>query len=184
MQKSKKHSSTLAVNKRAHYDFDILETFDAGLVLTGSEVKAVKNGHIKIVEAYITLKNTSLPAKKQPATKKEKKVTMSARTKTELYLTNAYISRYKPAGPDLSYDPTRPRKLLLHKKEIATLAGKKTQKGLTMVPLKVYTSRALVKVTFGLARGKKKYDKRQALKEREIKKRITSVLRQGDEGLR
>jgi len=169
---------TLATNKRAHFEYEILETFEAGLVLEGHEVKSAKNGGMKITDAYVTLKR-SFPTEKH---KKRRKTPTQERKKAvsriEPYLTNAHIARYKPAGTDLSYSPARSRKLLLRKKEITALAGKLSQKGLTMVPLKVYTQHALIKVTFGLARGKKKYDKRQTIKEREVKKRIASAFKQ------
>lgn len=149
---------TLAVNKRANYDYEILERYEAGLVLFGHEVKSVKTGHISLKGAYVTLKQTgkSLP---------------------ELYLINAHIPLYKKASTVKDYDPYRARKLLLRKSEIKRLVGKKQEQGLTLVPIKVYTKRSLVKLEFGLGRGKKKYDKRELIKKRETDKKIRRLMK-------
>ncbi len=149
---------TLAVNKRANYDYHILEKYTAGLVLLGHEVKSVKTGHLSLKGAYVTLKQTSRPL-------------------PELYLTNAHIPLYKKASAVKNYDPYRPRKLLLRKSEIKRLIGKKQEQGLTLVPLKVYTKRGLVKLEFGLGRGKKKYDKREAIKQRQTKRKLQRLIK-------
>ena len=134
-------------NKTALHDFKILETWEAGLKLTGAEVKAVKKGQINLKGSYITLKNNPL----------------------EVWLINAHIAKYAPAGYSQSgYDPLRERKLLLNKKEIATIIGKKQQKTLTLIPLLVYTSQRLIKLEIALGQGKKKFDKRESLKKREF----------------
>ncbi|MCG2701030.1 SsrA-binding protein SmpB, partial [Candidatus Parcubacteria bacterium] len=114
---------TLAVNKRANYDYEIKDKFEAGIMLLGHEVKSVKTGHINLKGSYVTLKKTkkALP---------------------EIYLINAHIPLYKHAGTVKSYNPTRPRKLLVKKNEIKHLIGKKQEQGLTLVPLKMYTKRS------------------------------------------
>jgi SsrA-binding protein len=143
----------IAVNKKAEHDYKILETFEAGIVLTGQEVKSIKGGHINLVGSYIILKNH------------------------EAWLIGAHVPPYKMAGPLPGYEPTRNRKLLLKKKELNTLAGKIKQKGLTLVPLKVYTKRGKIKLEFGLACGKKKYEKKEIIKKREIEKRIREAMK-------
>lgn len=141
---------TLAYNKRAHFDYEIGETYEAGLVLFGHEVKSVKTGHISLKGAFVTHKQ----GEKAP----------------ELYLTNAHIPLYKRLLPDSNYNPERPRKLLLHKKQIAKLIGKKQEQGLTLVPIKIYTKHNLIKLEFGIGRGKKKYDKREDIKKRDVER--------------
>lgn len=134
----------LATNKRAAFDYEILATWEAGLMLTGGEVKAVREGQISLKGAYVTL------------------------NQSELWLINAHISPYKKAGPNSSYDPTRRRKLLLKKFEIKRLVGQKQQSGLTIIPLKVYTKNHRIKLEIGLGRGRKKFDKRELIKKRDM----------------
>ncbi len=148
----------IAKNKKALFDYEILGTFEAGLELTGQEVKSIKTGHISLKGSYVTLK----------ASKKGKK---------EAYLTNAHISPYKMAGPLPDYEPTRSRKLLLRRKEINSLIGKIQEKGLTLVPIKVYTKRDKIKLEFGLGRGRKKVDKRELIKKREVKRQLEAEIR-------
>jgi len=148
------------INKKALHDYEILEKFEAGLVLTGQEVKSIRQGHINLKGAFVTLRNK--PGASIP----------------DAYLTNAHISAYKSAGPLPDYNPERPRKLLLRKKELKYLLGKGQVKGLTMVPLKVYTKRSLIKLGFALVRGRKKHDKRDLIKKRDIKRKIQSTLKQ------
>ncbi|MFH0988332.1 MAG: SsrA-binding protein SmpB [Parcubacteria group bacterium] len=136
-------------NKQAGFDYEILEKYDAGLVLAGQEVKSVKNGQMNLKGAYVAFKHDPSP---------------------ELFLINAHISKYKCAGPLPDYDPTHSRKLLLKKDEIASLIGKLKQKGLTLIPLKVYTNRNLVKVEIGLGRGKKRFEKKDQKKEKDIER--------------
>lgn len=145
--------NVITTNKRAFFDYEILETFEAGLVLTGQEVKSIKTGHISLAGSYVTMQDN------------------------EAWLINAHVPPYKMAGPLPGYEPTRARKLLLHKKELFSLLGKMRQKGLTLVPLKVYTKKGKIKLEFGLVRGKKKYEKRAVLKKREIDKRIREVMK-------
>lgn len=144
----------LAVNKKATFDYQLLENYTAGLVLTGAEVKAAKSGQISLKGAYVVPKAIKgrLP---------------------EFYLINSVISAYKFA-PLEGYKVDRARKLLLTKKEIKYLMGKAEEKGLSLVPTKVYTAHNLIKLDFAVARGKKKYDKREDIKrkdnEREMKR--------------
>jgi SsrA-binding protein len=145
--------SVLALNKRASFDYDISEKFEAGLVLRGYEVKSVKTGHISLKGSFVTVKDQ------------------------ELYLTNANIPLYKHAGAVPNYDPTRPRKLLLKKSEIAHLIGKSRVEGLTLVPIRVYTKRGLLKLEFGIGKGRKKIDKREAIRKRESDRKIERALK-------
>ncbi|PIR74563.1 MAG: SsrA-binding protein [Candidatus Magasanikbacteria bacterium CG10_big_fil_rev_8_21_14_0_10_47_10] len=142
-----------AKNKKAYHDYEILETLEAGLVLDGHEVKAVRNGQMKLSGGYVTFHNE------------------------EAYLTNAHISRYKFTGTLEAYDPDKSRKLLLKKSEIAYLSGKSKERGLTIVPLSVYTSGRHIKLQIGVARGKKLYDKREKIKERDLKRQEQIFLK-------
>lgn len=148
----------LAINKRAHYDYEISETYEAGLVLLGHEVKSIKTGHINLKGAFVTTKKTN---KELP----------------ELSLINAHIPLYKKTSQILNYDPYRSRKLLLRKKEVKYLIGKKQEQGLTLVPIKIYTKRSLVKLEFGIGKGKKKIDKRETIKKREIDRTIRTLTK-------
>lgn len=139
----------LAKNSKAYFDYDIKETFDAGLVLEGREVKAVKNGNVSLQGSYITINNDGI------------------------HLINCHIGPYKYA-PSHNYDPTHSRLVLLKKKEIMELIGK--EKGLAIIPLEIYsTSRGWVKLKIGLARGRKKMDKREYLKKRDDLREMRSV---------
>ncbi len=144
---------TLATNKRAHFDYELQDKYEAGLVLIGAEVKSVKKGHISLKGSFVTMHEN------------------------ELYLTNANISPYPFANPKIAYDPTRSRKLLIKKAEIKSLIGKLHSKGLTLVPLRVYTKRRLIKLEFALARGKKAYDKRSDISKHEAKRSMERALR-------
>ncbi|MEK7213383.1 MAG: SsrA-binding protein SmpB [Patescibacteria group bacterium] len=146
-------TDTLADNKKARFDYDILETLEAGLVLTGQEVKSAKAGHLNLNATFVTFHNG------------------------QAYLTNAHISAYQQAGKLLDYDPTHSRRLLLHKREIKYLQGKAHEKGLTVVPLKVYTKNRLIKVELGLGRGRHKYDKRDLLKKRDLDRETKQTLK-------
>lgn len=146
--------STLAKNKKATYDYNILEEFEAGLVLSGAEVKSVKLGHLSMMGSFVSIKDN------------------------KVLLKNMHISKYKPAGDkQKSYNPDQDRKLLLNKKEIRYLQGKMTEKGLTIVPISVYTTRRLIKVKIALVKGKKKFDKRQAIKKKDIRRDIARKLK-------
>ncbi|OGF28412.1 SsrA-binding protein [Candidatus Falkowbacteria bacterium RIFOXYC2_FULL_47_12] len=149
-----------AVNKRARFDYEILETLEAGLVLYGHEVKSIKTGHISLKNSFVTLKNTA-----------------GAGT-PEAYLTSCHIPLYKHAGKMESYEPTRPRKLLLKRSQIKQLIGKTKEKGLTLVPLKVYNKHRLIKLAFGVGKGKKKIDKRESIKKRETERKLQRFKKQ------
>lgn len=145
--------ATLAHNKRAHFDYAISDTYEAGLVLTGQEVKSVRAGHISLKESFVTVKDG------------------------ELYLINAHITPWKHAGEIKNYEPTRSRKLLLKKSEIRRLIGKVRAEGLTLVPIKVYTKKRLIKLEFGVGKGKKKFDKREDLAKKESDRKIKRALK-------
>jgi len=140
-------------NRRGLFDYEITEKFEAGLSLTGPEVKSIRAGHINLKDSYAVVKDG------------------------EIWLLNTYISPYRFA-PGEGYDPERSRKLLLHKKEIKGLIGKLEMKGLSLIPLKVYLKHGLVKVELGLGRGRKKYDKRELIKRRETEREIQKEIKQ------
>ncbi len=142
-----------AKNKKALFDYEILKKVEAGLVLDGQEVKSIRKGGIKLAGAHVVFH------------------------KDEPFLLNAHISKYTYAGPLPNYDPNRTRKLLLKKKEIAYLRAKSQERGLTIVPLSVYTSGRRIKVEIGVAKGKKKHDKREAIKGREAKRQTARALK-------
>lgn len=144
---------SIATNKKAFYKYEILEKYEAGLVLFGYEVKAIKTGHINLQGSYVVLKNE------------------------ELFLLNAHIPPYQPKNTPADYDPYRSRKLLMRHEEIESLIGRIQQKGLTLVPISVYIKRGKIKLEFGLARGKKKADKRETIKKREDQRRIEKALK-------
>ena len=146
---------TLAINPRAKYDYEILDTYEAGLVLSGQEVKSAKKGRMSLKGSYVTIRNE------------------------EVWLINAQISPYQPKNVPVNYSPTHSRKLLLHKKEIKELIGKTKQKGLTLTPLRAYTKQNRIKLEFGLGRGKKKSDKREKIKKRETQRNIRRALKGG-----
>lgn len=145
--------ATIATNKKAHFDYSLLEKYEAGLVLTGAETKSIKSGRISLKESFVTIKGS------------------------ELYLTNANIPHYVFAGKSQNYNPTSPRKLLLKKSEIKSLIGKARTAGLTLIPLRVYTKRRLVKLEFALAKGKKSFDKRSDIAKRETKRKIERAIK-------
>ena len=145
--------TTLAYNKRANFDYQISDKYEAGLVLTGQEVKSVRAGQASLQGAYVTLHQN------------------------DLYLINANVPAYKMAGPLPNYDPTRSRKLLLNKKEIHHLTVKLQQIGLTLIPLSLYTKHKKIKLELALAKGKKKFDKRRTIKEREEKRNVQRALK-------
>ncbi|MCB1380870.1 MAG: SsrA-binding protein SmpB [Alphaproteobacteria bacterium] len=141
-------------NRRARFDYEIIQTFEAGIALTGSEVKSLRTGHMNLAEAYAAMKDG------------------------ELFLINSNIPEYREANR-FNHEPKRPRKLLLHKKEIAKLASGVLREGLTIVPLKMFFNRrGRVKVDIALARGKKLHDKRDAIKERSWDRERARLLRE------
>jgi SsrA-binding protein len=148
MSKKKKadNSNTIALNKKARHDYFIEQSLEAGISLEGWEVKSLRGGRVQIKESYVILKNN------------------------ELFLFGAHISPLASASTHVNPDPTRTRKLLLHRLEINRLRDKINQKGATVVPLKLYWTRGKVKLEIGVAKGKKAYDKRQDIKDRDWKR--------------
>jgi len=145
-------SKTITVNRKAYHDYHILESLEAGIVLTGTEIKSVRAGRVTIRDAY---------AKPEGS---------------ELWLYNAHIAGYQ-AGSYYDHEPDRPRKLLLHRKQINELAAMANQKGLTLVPLKLYIKRGIAKLELGVARGKRFHDKRAAIARRESDREIERALK-------
>ncbi len=137
----------ISTNKRARYDYHILDTYDCGIVLTGTEIKSLRIDGISINEAYVIVKND------------------------EVFLLNAHIAPFKE-GNIFNHDPRRTRKLLLHKSEIFKLKRAVNEKSLTIVPLKVYLKKGIAKIEIALARGKKNYDKRETIKARDDKREM------------
>jgi len=144
---------SLATNKKAGFDYDLQEELEAGLVLEGWEVKSAKAGHVQLKGAFLHVQNN------------------------ELWLKNAFISPYGPAG-NREIVSDRDRKVLVHKRELKRLIGKKQSEGLTLVPLRVYTKGNLVKLQFAVARGKKKYEKREAIKKRDVDRQMKEHLKE------
>jgi SsrA-binding protein len=141
----------LAANRKARFDYHILDTFEAGLVLTGAEIKSMRSGEMSISESYV-----------RPE-------------RGELYLLNAHIQPYSHSG-DKEYDPRRPRKLLMHRKEIDRLIRELETKGTTIVPLQVHLRKGIAKVQIGLGKGKAAPDKRQDIKRRETDREIARAM--------
>jgi len=142
------------INKEISRNFEILDKYEAGVVLTGPEVKSIKQGKINLKGSYIRLGRDG-----------------------NLQLIGAHIAHYKPSGTGRAYNPTRPRKLLLNKKEINNLSAKLRQKGLTIAPTRVYTKKGLVKFEIALLKGLKKHDKRAKIKKRDIDRDIAREIR-------
>lgn len=139
-------------NRKADYDYEILEKFEAGLVLLGTEVKSIKAGHISLAGSYVVINNL------------------------EPYLIGAKISPYQPKNTPEGYNPERQRKLLLNKKEINYLSGRAKERGFSLIPLKIYAKDGKIKLEFGLAKGKKKYDKKEKIKKRDIDREVNREL--------
>ena len=135
------------LNRKARFDYEIFDTFEAGIALTGTEIKSIRNGNANIKDCYAIIKDN------------------------EAYILNMYIKEYKE-GNIFNHDETRTRKLLLHKKEIYKMRDAIAREGYTLIPLKLYFKGNLAKVEIGIARGKKTYDKRESIKERDIKRDI------------
>ena len=142
-----------AENKKAYFDYQILERFEAGISLIGQEVKSIKSGRVSLSGSYVILKNN------------------------EVFLIGVNIPPYQSKNISSDYSPERSRKLLLKRAEIKHLIGKVKQKGLTLIPLKVYTKKRKIKVEFGIAEGKKKADKRELIKKREFNREKERELR-------
>jgi SsrA-binding protein len=153
-KKSKPASTTIAQNKKARFEYFIEEEFEAGLVLEGWEVKSLRAGKLNITESYVLLK------------------------KGEAWLLGAHITPLTSASTHVKADPTRTRKLLLHKNQIAKLEGAVSRRGLTCVALSVYWSKGFAKCKIGLAKGKQKHDKRETQKQKDWNRDKQRVLRQ------
>jgi SsrA-binding protein len=145
--------TTIAINKRANFDYALTDKYEAGLVLTGAEVKSIKTGHLSLKGSFVTFKGS------------------------ELYLTNADIPTYKFARKSDHYDSKKSRKLLVKKSEIKSLLGKVKVKGLTLVPIRVYTKKRLIKLEFGVGRGKKEYDKREDIRKKDSARNMKRLMR-------
>jgi len=143
---------TIATNRKAYHNYLIQDSLEAGIVLTGTEIKSIRAGRVSIGDAYV-----------KPEV-------------GELWLLNAHIARYE-AGSYLSHEPTRPRKLLLHRQQIDTLTSKVSEKGLTLVPLRLYIKGNIAKVEVALAKGKKLYDKRESIARREAEREMERILK-------
>ncbi|EAD2633925.1 SsrA-binding protein SmpB [Listeria monocytogenes] len=143
----------VAQNKKARHDYAIEETFEAGIVLQGTEIKSVRNAQVNLKDSYARI------------------------DKGEIFLHNMHISPYEQ-GNRYNHDPLRTRKLLLHKKQISRLIGETKESGYSIVPLKMYIKDGYAKVLIGVARGKKKYDKRQDLKQKEAKRDIERAFKE------
>jgi len=147
-----KDSRTIAVNRKAYHDYHIQETLEAGIVLKGSEIKSIRYGRVNLGDAYARPENG------------------------ELWLLNSHIASYDAASYN-THEPLRPRKLLLHRKEINILTGKVVQRGLTLVPLKLYIKHGVAKLELGVAKGKRVYDKREAIARRDLEREMDRALK-------
>ncbi len=149
----KKQDTAVATNRKAYHDYFVEETVEAGISLQGTEVKSLRLGLANLTDSYAIVKNE------------------------EMYLLNASISPYTH-GNIMNHEPLRTRKLLLHKEEIRKITWKVSQKGFTLIPLKIYFVRGRAKVLIGLAKGKKTYDKREAIKAKESKREVERVVKE------
>jgi len=147
-----KDSRTIAANRKAYHDYHIQETFEAGIVLKGSEIKSIREGRVNLRDAYARPENG------------------------ELWLFNSHIASYDAASYN-THEPLRPRKLLLHRKQINILTGKVVQRGLTLVPLKLYIKHGIAKIQLGVAKGKRLYDKREAIARRAAEREMERALK-------
>ena len=150
---------TIATNRKAYHNYHLSDSVEAGIALTGTEIKSIRAGRVNLGDAYV-----------RPEA-------------GELWLVNAHIARYE-AGSYMSHEPTRPRKLLLHRKQIDDLASKVQEKGLTLVPLRLYIKDSIAKVEVALGRGKRLYDKRETIVRRETERELGRVVKQQKLGKR
>ncbi len=146
------NTKTITVNKKAYHDYHIVESYEAGLALKGSEIKSIRLGRVNIKDAYARSENG------------------------ELWLFNSHISAYQAGGFN-THEPDRKRKLLMHRDQIAELAAQSNQKGLTLVPLRIYIKSGIAKLELGLGRGKKQFDKRDAIARRETERIVERALK-------
>jgi SsrA-binding protein len=150
---------TIATNRKAFHDYTLLEKMEAGIVLMGSEIKAIRAGDVSMSDAYVRA------------------------DRGELWLYNAYISRYNAASY-LGHEPIRTRKLLLHRKQIRQLVSQVKEKGFTLIPLRLYIKDSYAKLEIAVARGKKLYDKREAINKRENARNMERIMKTNREGRR
>ena len=141
---------TVVTNRKAYHNYHIGDSIEAGIALTGTEIKSIRNGRVSLGDAYVKPEGG------------------------ELWLLNAHIARYE-AGSYSSHEPTRPRKLLLHRKQISSLSSEVAEKGLTLVPTRLYLKGSIAKVEVALAKGKKLYDKREAIARRDVEREIGRI---------
>jgi len=153
MQKDRAQIRVIATNRKAHHLYHIVDTYEAGVALVGTEVKSLRQGKANFKDSYATVE------------------------KGEIFLRNMHISSYDQASR-FNHDPTRPRKLLLHRVEIKRLLGKTTERGFTLVPLKIYFKGKVAKVELALAIGKKLFDRRKTIKDREIQRELRRALKE------
>lgn len=151
--KNKPQNATVADNRKARHDYFIEESYEAGIVLTGSEIKSLRNGRLNLRGSYARI------------------------VRGEVWLYDMHISPYEQSGGYFNHEPTRPRKLLLHRREISRILGQVERQGYTLVPLRVYFKNRRAKVELGLARGKKLYDKRADIAKREANRDIQRALK-------
>lgn len=149
---AKGQGKVVAVNKKANHDFAIEETIEAGIVLQGTEIKSIRNGKVQLRDAFVRIRDN------------------------EAWISNMHISPYDH-GNQFNHDPTRSRKLLLHKKQISKLFGETKQQGVAIVPLKMYLKDGFAKVLIGVGKGKKDYDKREDLKKKDAKREMARALK-------
>jgi len=143
----------LAENRKAHFDYQIERRLEAGIALRGTEIKSLRAGHANLRDGYARVENG------------------------EVWLRNVHIAPWQNAVGFEEHDPTRPRKLLLHRDEITGLTGSVSQQGYTLVPLRLYIKHGVAKVELGLAKGKRRYDKRQTIKERETRREMEAAIK-------
>ncbi len=143
---------TIATNRKAYHNYHLLDSLEAGIVLTGTEIKSIRAGRVSLGDAYVRPEGG------------------------ELWLLNTHVARYE-AGSYMSHTPTRPRKLLLHRKEIDNLTSQVQEKGLTLIPLKLYIKDGVAKVAIAPAKGKRLYDKRESIARREAKRKIERAIK-------
>jgi SsrA-binding protein len=145
-------NKTIATNRKAYHDYHILDKFEAGIVLTGTEIKSIRAGRVNLGQAFVKPEGG------------------------EIWLINAHIARYE-AGSYMSHEPTRTRKLLLNRKEIRNLISKTSEKGSTLVPLSLYLKGHIAKVEIALAKGKKQYDKRETIQQRDAEREMDRTIK-------
>ena len=143
----------VTVNRKAHYNYEIIEKYEAGISLLGSEVKALREGRANLKDSYASIVGN------------------------QIVLLNCHIGPYQPAGPNAQHEPERPRPLLLNKREIDKLRGRIVERGFTLVPLRIYFRSGWAKIELGLGKGKRSYDKREAKKQEAVRREIEQELR-------